>query len=253
MARMKPPSKSPPVIGLTPDIEPRLDMEAETVYVLRRNYVNAIHAAGGVPIILPYEPSLARTYVEKIDGLVVTGGLFDIDPRRYGAQCRGSVNTKEDRTNFEMALMEAALEANIPILGICNGMQLLAITLGGSLTQNIPTDIPSALEHMPNISASIAHHWIDLVPGTMLFNHAPKDRVRVNSVHHQSVNEGSAYVVAARAPDGVIEAIEVPGRNFCMGLQWHPEYCSSVVDASIFNLFVISAAAGCHGMGTRKQ
>jgi len=227
-----------PVIGLTADTEPREDSEAESIYLLRRNYAAAVARSGGVPVILPHDVSLAELYVAQLDGLIITGGMFDIDPRRYGAMPNGSVNTKEERTDFEIALIRSALQSDLPILGICNGMQLLAVALGGALVQDIPREIRGALEHMPELPATEPHHEVRFEPDSMLAGVTGKFGATVNSVHHQSVKESPAYVVAAKAPDGVVEAIEVLGRRFCLGLQWHPEYGASDVDTLILNAFV---------------
>lgn len=231
-----------PVIGLTADTEPRKDSEAESIYLLRRNYASAVARSGGVPVILPHDVSLAELYVAQLDGLIITGGMFDIDPRRYGAMPKGSLNTKEERTDFEIALIQCALQSDLPILGICNGMQLLAVALGGTLVQDIPCDIDGALEHMPELPATASHHPVHFEPGSTLTRVTGKSRADVNSVHHQSVKESLAYVVAAKAPDGVVEAIEVPGRHFCLGLQWHPEYGASDADALILNAFVAACS-----------
>ena len=236
-----------PIIGLTPDIETRGEQDAEAAYVIRRNYADAIRAAGGVPIILPYDAALAPAYVRLIDGIVVTGGMFDIDPRRYGAEPRGIVSTKEERTTFEQALLRSALSEDLAVLGICNGMQLLAVTLGGTLVQHIPTDLAEAGEHMPDQTPALPHHLIEFAPGSTLRLAAGVERTSVNSVHHQSVMASNRYVIAARALDGVVEAIEVPGRPFCVGLQWHPEYGSSPADSAILSAFVCGAARRSQG------
>ncbi len=239
-----------PLIGLTPDLDMRGDDDAEAVYVLRKNYADAIRASGGMPIILPYDLGLVSSYVHLLDGLVVTGGMFDIDPRRYGAEPSTPPNTKEDRTTFEEALIRSALSEGLPLLGICNGMQLLAVTLGGSLVQDVGREVPTAEEHMPHRPATLPHHAIDFVSGSALSKLAGVGRTHVNSVHHQSVREASGYVVAARATDGVVEAIEVPGRAFCFGVQWHPEYHSSPIDRAIMAAFTAAADAR---MGTARS
>lgn len=231
-----------PVIGLTADTEPRQGSEAESIYLLRKNYAAAVANSGGIPVILPHDVSLAERYVAKLDGLVITGGMFDIDPLRYGAVPKRSLNIKKERTDFEIALLRSALQCDLPILGICNGMQLLAVALGGTLVQDIPCDIQGALEHMPELPATASHHPVHFEPGSMLACVTGRSHAHVNSVHHQSVEEGLAYVVAAKAPDGVVEAIEVPGRRFCLGLQWHPEYGASDVDALILNAFVAACS-----------
>lgn len=231
-----------PIIALTPDIEGCSQSAAESKYMIRRNYAAAIRAADGVPIILPYEPALIPSYLSFIHGLVITGGMFDIDPRLYGAEPRGPLITKEERTGFEQALLQAALHVDLPVLGICNGMQLLAVTLGGTLIQHIPTEVPKALEHMPKCPATEPQHSVKFVEGSILKRVVGLDNAEVNSVHHQAVSKAPTYDIGANSSDGVIEAIEVPTRRFCVGLQWHPEYFSSPADMAVLQTFVRAAA-----------
>lgn len=227
-----------PRIGITPDIN---DLAApETEYVVRRNYADAISKAGGLPFLLPYRERV-DDYLDAIDGLLVTGGMFDIDPALYRQTARKEYVMKPARTNFERALIEAALSREMPIFGICNGMQLLAVCLGGELVQDIPTEIEGALEHKPNQTASIAHHQIH-ISGTSRHLPTPQGEVHeVNSVHHQSVLPSDAYQVLAVSPDGVVEALEKKDGGFAIGVQWHPEYGVAEIDTIIFDGFLAKA------------
>jgi putative glutamine amidotransferase len=227
-----------PRIGITPDIN---DLrEPETEYTVRRNYTDAILGCGGLPLILPYADNVAA-YLRAIDGLLVTGGMFDIDPALYGAVPLQSPVTKPLRTGFEKALIEGALEVGIPVLGICNGMQLLAVCLGGKLVQHIPAEVADALEHKPDQPADRVQHEIE-------FAHRPRSlpaiapgRYLVNSVHHQAVQPFPAYRTIAVASDGVIEAIEAVDSAFAVGVQWHPEYAVGKMDIPILRGFVDAA------------
>lgn len=229
-----------PRIGLTPDIDAL--PTPETNYVLRRNYADAILAAGGLPFILTYCDDAAAC-LDELDAVVITGGMFDIDPALYRGKPMPGVVTKPARTAFEKALIDKALARNMPILGICNGLQLLAVALGGQLVQHISGEIAQPLEHMPAASASKPHHAVDIRPGSNLARLTGGGHHRVNSVHHQSVLPSSRYDAVAHALDGVVEAIEVPDRCFCIGLQWHPEYHTSDVDRAIWTGFCAEAAA----------
>lgn len=234
-----------PVIGVTLDSEPPGGYAKQPWYALRENYCDAIARAGGAPVALPHEPELAGRYLDLVDGLVVTGGAFDVDPALYGAAERhGTVRLKERRTRFEWAVTRGAIQRGLPILGICGGQQLLNVVLGGTLIQHIPDALPEALPHeQPNRRDEPGHEVI-VVPGTLLHRITGAERLPVNSAHHQAAERvGEGVVVSATAPDGVIEAIELPGHPFCLGVQWHPEYAISAGDTAVIEALVAAAAA----------
>lgn len=235
-----------PVIGVTLDSEPPGGYSKLPWYALRENYCDAVAAAGGVPVALPHEPELAPAYLGMLDGLVVTGGAFDVDPALYGAAERhGTVTLKERRTCFEWAVTRGALDRDLPLLGICGGQQLLNVVLGGTLIQHIPDSVADALAHeQPNPRTEPGHEVL-VEPGTLLHRITGARHLAVNSAHHQAAERpGPGVVVSGRAPDGVVEAIEAPGRRFCLGVQWHPEYLISGADRAIVDAFVRAAAAG---------
>jgi putative glutamine amidotransferase len=229
-----------PVIGVTLDSEASGGYSKLPWYALRQNYFDAIVAAGGLPVALPHEPDCVPGYLELIDGLLVSGGNFDVDPALYGGGARhATVTTKDRRTRFEWAITAAAVAADKPVLGICGGQQLLNVVLGGTLIQHIPDSIEAALQHeQPNPRTEPGHEVL-IEPGTLLHRAAGVARAPVNSAHHQAAaTVADGIVVSARAPDGVIEAIEAPGRRFCLGVQWHPEYAISPADTAVLRAFV---------------
>ena len=236
----------PPIIGVTLDAEAPGGYSQMPWYAVRQNYCDAIVAAGGMPIALPHEPQLAADYLALIDGLVITGGAFDIDPSLFGESNRHStVTTKERRTAFELAITQAALAKRIPILGICGGEQLLAVALGGTLIQHIPDTIARPLEHEQSNPRTEPGHTVAVSPDSLLGRLArdPKGldlaAIPVNSAHHQAVlSVAGTMIVSATASDGVIEAIEDPSRPFCLGVQWHPEYHISRLDEAIYDQFI---------------
>jgi putative glutamine amidotransferase len=233
-----------PIIGVTLDSEPPGGYSRLPWYALRENYCDVVAAAGGMPIALPHEPDLAQGYLGLIDGLVVTGGAFDIDPALYGAGERhGTVTLKERRTRFEWAITKGAVDRDLPTLGICGGQQLLNVVLGGSLIQHLPDAVPGCLPHeQPNPRTEPGHEVL-IAPGTLLHRITGADRLPVNSAHHQAAERvGPGILVSATAPDGVIEAIEDPARRFCLGVQWHPEYGISAGDTAVIRAFVAAAA-----------
>lgn len=233
-----------PRIGLTLDAEPAGGYSVLPWYALRENYFGALALAGALPVALPHEVELADAYLELIDGLVVTGGAFDVDPSLYGAQGRHpTVVTKDRRTAFELEITRLALERDLPVLGICGGQQLLNVVLGGDLIQHIPDEVPDCLAHEQPNPRTEAGHDVVVVPGTRLHAIVGVERFPVNSAHHQAAGvAGPGVVVSGRAPDGVVEAIEMPGRRFVIGVQWHPEYRISPADQALLEAFV--AAAG---------
>ena len=210
---------SRPRIGLTLDAD-----EGRGRYELARSYVDAVLAAGGLPILLPHAVEAAATYLALLDGLVVTGGAFDVPPELYGEARRPECGpAKPARTAFEKDLLEAALAARFPVLGVCGGMQLLNVVRGGTLHQDLASGagIPGHEQPPPKDAPS---HAVLVVAGTLLAALVGPGELRVNSTHHQAVKDaGQGVLVSARAPDGVVEAIELPDLPFALGVQWHPE------------------------------
>ncbi|MGO8869468.1 MAG: gamma-glutamyl-gamma-aminobutyrate hydrolase family protein [Alphaproteobacteria bacterium] len=233
-----------PAIGLTLDAEPPGGYSKLPWYALRQNYAGTIAAAGGLPVLLPHEPERVEDYLARLQGLVVTGGAFDVDPGLFGAASRHpTVKTKDRRTDFERAILAGALRRNLPVLGICGGQQLLNVVLGGTLIQHIPDEVERALPHEQPNPRTEAGHTVRIAKGTLLHEITGADELAVNSAHHQAAKEvGEGVVINATAEDGVIEGIEHPGYRFCLGVQWHPEYLISPGDGRILEAFV--AAAG---------
>ena len=229
-----------PVIGLTLDHEDRGGYSIFPWYAMRENYFSAVVRAGGLPIALPHEPERTKEYLSLIDGLVVTGGNFDVDPALFGAAKRhDSVSTKDRRTAFELAITRAAHTADMPALGICGGEQLMNVALGGTLIQHIPDVIPNAIAHEQSNPRNEAGHAVALKQGTMLYKVAGRVEMQVNSAHHQAVDAAAPGLkVNALAPDGVIEGIEDPARRWFVGVQWHPEFAIDAGDVRLFDSFV---------------
>ena len=238
-----------PIIGITVDSEKSGSFSTMPHYALRENYADAISNAQAVPLLLPHHPEAVSDYVRLIDGLLITGGGFDIDPKLFGAKKRHkSVTIKERRTAFEWKMLQTFIKSRKPILGVCGGEQLLNVVLGGTLIQHIPDEIKSPLNHLDKNARRKTAHAIQISSGTKLFEIVKKKSLRVNSSHHQAVLKlGKNLIVSAIAPDGVIEAIEMTSHPFCIGVQWHPEYHLSPLDAKIFKAFVKAAKDTIHG------
>lgn len=234
----------PPLIGITLDSEDPGGYSNLPWYALRENYSQAITRAGGLPVALPHEPGQAEAYLDQLDGVVVTGGAFDVDPAIFGAEERHpSVTTKDRRTAFELAITRGAIRRDIPVLGICGGQQLLHVVLGGGLVQHIPDEIVGALAHEQPNPRDEPGHSVKITPGSLLHKIVKTDELQVNSAHHQAaLGAPQGVIINAVAPDGVIEGIEASGQRFCLGVQWHPEYGVSAGDGAIFDAFVAEAA-----------
>ena len=233
-----------PIIGITLDSEPAGGWSKMPWYALRQNYCDAVARAGGLPVPLPHEPELAAEYLARLDGLLITGGAFDVDPLLFGANSRhATVKTKDRRTAFEYAITRGAIDADKPVLGICGGQQLMNVVLGGTLIQHIPDEVEDSLPHEQPNPRTEAGHNVKIVAGTLLHRVVKELELPVNSAHHQAVKDvGKGIVVNAVAPDGVIEGIEDPRRRFVIGVEWHPEYSISPGDDRIFDAFIRAAA-----------
>jgi len=208
----------------------------ERAVLLPASYPGAIALAGGEPVLLP-TGSASDAVVRRLDGLVLTGGA-DVDPARYGQQPGPHTGmTRPDRDDTESVLLRAALDGGVPVLAVCRGLQLLNVVLGGDLVQHLP-DLPGVGTHDPG-TGSFADHEVATVPGTVVAA-LLGGRVGAHCHHHQAVGRlAPSLVVAATAEDGTVEAVERPGEQFVLGVQWHPE---AGTDGRLFRALV--AAAG---------
>ncbi|MEJ7794080.1 MAG: type 1 glutamine amidotransferase [Nocardioides sp.] len=217
-----------PVIGLTTYREEAAwGVWHQRADVLPTAYAAAVEATGAVPVLLPPvgRAGVAEAVVARLDGLILSGGA-DVDPERYGAEPHHrTTGWRPDRDRWELGLLDAAQDAGLPVLGVCRGMQLMAVHAGGSLDQHTP-DLVAHEQHSPGgdefgtieVSTLEGSRVADLVG----------ERLTVSCHHHQSVREHPGYVASAAAADGTPEAMETPGERFCVAVQWHPESASDV-------------------------
>jgi putative glutamine amidotransferase len=202
------------------------DVNSRGRHALRGDYVRSVDQAGGVPLALPpSDAAAAALVVGRLDGLVLSGG-GDLDPALFGAAPHprlGPVSRRRDE--FELALLEHALQRDLPVLAICRGMQLLNVARGGTLVQDIPSEWEGASEHDAKGPRDRCSHDVQLLPHTRLRSILGRDTLAVNSFHHQALGRlGEGIQASAHCPaDGVVEAVEMPSRRFVLGVQWHPE------------------------------
>jgi putative glutamine amidotransferase len=200
--------------------------DPECGFELHTAYVRSVEKAGGVPLIVaPGTPRDATELLDHVRGLVLTGGS-DVDPALYGATRHPALKRViPERDAFEIALCREALRRDVPVLAICRGQQVLNVAMGGTLYQDIASEVAGAANHAAQGARWEASHDVDLVAGTRLRSLLGQQTVAVNSFHHQAVKQvGEELVVAARSPaDGVIEGLESPPHKFLLAVQWHPE------------------------------
>lgn len=235
-----------PLIGISLDCEEPGGYSLSPWYALRQNYCTCVSDHGAAALPLPHDMAAVETYARLLDGLVITGGGFDVPPSYYGqTHIHEAVKLKEGRSEFEYELAKKMLALDKPILGICGGQQLLTVLLGGTLYQHIPDEVPGAISHKQQPPYNKPAHAVSIIEGTLLHKIVGRKEMNVNTDHHQATRDISdQLIVNAIAPDGVIEGVESPSHRFCLGVVWHPEHVADPADRDIVKAFV--RAAGEH-------
>jgi putative glutamine amidotransferase len=232
-----------PLIGITT----RLDLAHNTFY-LRRYYSEAVAAAGGDPVLIPLQPD--ETYLPSLaarcDGLLFSGSNSDLDPKHYNEEPQpGLGHVIEERDATDLLLLRFAEEQNLPVLAICFGTQSLAVSRGGSLIQDLPTQMDNVLKHDQGEPYARPSHSITIEVNSLLAQLAGGITARVNSSHHQAIKEpGENLRITATTQDGVIECVEdMRADRFVFGVQWHPElgWEKDELSQAIFRKFVAEA------------
>ena len=203
-----------PIIGIT--------FSSEIITGTAKNYTRAIEEFGGEPRIL--YPDVPDSEFADIDGLLLTGG-GDIHPKYFDQEYHPSLKyVNEARDGLELPLCQEAIEANLPVFGICRGIQVMSVAMRGSLYQDVPSQFTDPLTHPGKNSSEDSEHEIEIESNSRLCKLVEKRRDKVNSAHHQAVDEiGEGFIVTARSADGVIEAMENPSKDFVLGVQYHTE------------------------------
>lgn len=217
-----------PVIGIT-GAYVNHNKHMEGLYV-HHDYHKAVVAVGGLPIVIPFtNPELAVATLQLCDGIILSGGE-DVDPQFYSQEPHQKIGpTIPERDVFEMAIVKYVLEHNMPLLAICRGMQILNVALGGSLIQDIPSQVQDSMKHTQIIERSRDSHGVTIHEDSKLYQIFGTDKVRVNSLHHQALDAiANDLRVVARSSDGIVEAVEyIEPSTFTIGVQWHPESMAS--------------------------
>jgi putative glutamine amidotransferase len=237
----------PPLIGITTS---RIRLRSgAVVHGATETYLKALARAGAHPVLLPLGlPEAALTaLLARLDGILFTGG-GDVHPQRYGSRLIPEVNSiDEDRDRVEIHLLQETVARQTPFLGICRGLQVINVALGGTLYEDIPAQHPDAIKHDYFTEAGWprdhAAHAVDLEPGSRIAALLEMRSLTVNSLHHQGVRElAPGLLAAAYAPDGVLEAFELPTQPFGLAVQWHPECLpDDPTQCRLFEAFVRSA------------
>ena len=213
---------------------------------LRLTYTQAIQEAGGIAVVVPTHGFVDDTaaLLDRLDGLLFSGGP-DLDPAVYGHARHPQLGPDVDRVcdEYELALHDGARERDLPVLGICRGMQALNVARGGTLHQHLP-DV-STLRHLQSEAGFEPVHAVSVVRGSLLQRLTSAIGLGVNSYHHQAADRiGAGLRVCASAPDGTIEAVWDPGARFCLGVQWHPELLTHCAEHALLFRSLVDAARG---------
>ncbi|HET9480012.1 MAG TPA: gamma-glutamyl-gamma-aminobutyrate hydrolase family protein [Pyrinomonadaceae bacterium] len=233
-----------PLIG----IPMRIELPTDRFY-LSRHYSEAVEAAGGAPVHISLIPNAdyVDTVVDGLDGILLPGSHSDVDPLRYGQQPHpklGEVHPVKDQT--DLLIIEAAERKGIPLFAICFGMQILNVARGGTLIQDIDSQLPEAIKHEQGVPRDRPSHGVTLSENTRLSNMAGAESFAVNSHHHQAIEAlGADLIATAWSSDGIIEALEDPRADrFVVAVQWHPElgWERDVMSQRLFKVFVAEAS-----------
>jgi len=227
-----------PLIGITSYLEPaKWGLWDITAPLLPRWYIDLFQEAGATPVMLP--PGTSTEVIDRIDGLVIAGGA-DVDSRLYGESPHETADApRESRDASEIALYRAALDAELPVLGICRGLQIMAVAHGGALHQHVPevTDLPHK-----ELPLTFVEHGARFEPGSRIHS-LYGDQATVNSFHHQAIKDPGTLRITGTAEDGTVEVCEVPGSTFVLGVQWHPEHPDRrVTDRPLIDAFLAATA-----------
>lgn len=239
-----------PVIGISCYLEPidRTPWQQQASIVLPQQYVAQVERAGAIAVVLPprvdVDAEMAGQVLGLLDGLILAGGV-DIESSRYGqAPHPTAQESRRDRDSWELALADASQQIDLPVLGICRGMQVMAVAAGGDVIQHLPDVLDGSTVHLPELGVFTTHP-VQVVPGSRLAGVLGDGETEVPTYHHQGIDpkslDGKGLVPSAWHEDGTLEAVEDPTARFRVAVQWHPEMGE---DPRLFEALVAAAAAG---------
>ncbi len=230
-----------PCIGMT--TYARFEHKQEENVRVPCEYIDTVRRAGGMPVLLPAGEENIQGLLSAVDGLLLLGG-GDISPGLHGGESHEAIyETDEERDRFEISLVLGAVKSGLPVLGICRGIQILNVALGGTLHAHLPDVVGETVKHKPEPSSAILHE-LSVTPGSQLADVMGELVFSANSDHHQAIRELAPGLSAvAEAPDGVIEAVEMPNHPWLIAVQWHPERTAAEdpVQQRLFDQFVIAS------------
>ncbi len=249
-SRSPEPAQQRPIIGLTTYRKIAQD-SGVPIFGLMRSYVQAVAQAGGIPLLIPLgigDEDL-RTVLQRVDGLVLPGG-GDIDPQAYQGQNHENIRgVDKDRDRVEINLAREAVQSEKPFLAICRGHQVLNVALGGTMWEDLATQMPGSIRHdyYGDGARTDRPHSVHVREASRLAEIVASAEILVNSLHHQGLRELAPELTAsAAAPDGLVEGVEIPGHPFAIGVQWHPENLVGI-DPAMHRLFVSLVEASTKG------
>lgn len=209
-----------PIIGVLAEIDNELNTRVQNPYI------HAIEMSGGIPVLFPYveEDETVERLVDICDGFFFTGGV-DIDPERYGEEPSENLGAlQESRDDFEFRVFQEVIKTSKPILAICRGAQLINVALGGTLYQDIPSEVDTKIAHKQSEHKFSPSHDVKIIVDTPLYGMMQTEQIKANSFHHQAIKRlGKGPEIMAVAEDGIVEAVYLPKSQYVRAYQWHPE------------------------------
>ncbi len=208
-------------------------------YAMRQNYSQVIAENGGIPVFIGHDVEPIEDYLKILDGVVLTGGDFSSSDEAYTTGISGTFNPKHHPREFiEFALVRKGYEKDLPVIGICAGMQEMNLALGGTLYENLKKSLGTPIQHR-NETRHVVQHNIEIKPDTKIHQILETEKLTVNSNHNAGINKVSPKLtVSALAPDGVIEAFEAKDKRFFIGVMWHPEFVLSEQEKQLWKAFI---------------